>query len=278
MKAAVLYHPQVEHMPETLAAVTARLAALQIEPAVPKGGLFAPEAETLIADSDTVIVLGGDGTIIKAAKRAALYDKPVLGINAGHLGFMAGLEFHELDRLSALITGAFTVERRMLLDVTVQTGERTVSFTAMNEAVVARGSLSRMIVLHVDNAGQTVSTYRADGLIVATPTGSTAYSLSAGGPIVDPAVPCMLLTPICPHTVSARPYVIDPGVRLTVRVTLPKGADAVLTVDGTDAVPVQENTAVTVCRSAKTAGLISIKPTSFYDTLEEKILREMTDK
>lgn len=275
-KVALLHHPSTVGVDRALEEVTDRLTQLGIAILRPeKGGVSSPEADVCIAKSDAVVVLGGDGTLLRAAKRAAQHQKAVLGINAGHLGFMAGLEIHELDHLCALINGSYTVEQRLLLDVTVTGPKKQHSFQALNEAVVARGSLSRMIEIRAENAGNPVTAYRADGVIVATPTGSTAYSLSAGGPIVDPAVDCLLLTPICPHTISSRPYVLSPDAVLTLRVALPEGADAVLTVDGRDVVEVTVEDRITVRRSNTAVGLIRIKKNSFYDILEEKILREM---
>lgn len=141
----------------------------------------APGTDEVLAACDVAVALGGDGTIIHTAKRAAGYGRAVLGVNCGHLGFMAGLELDELSHLPALIEGRYTEERRMVLDVAVHAAEATRRFTALNEVVISRGALSRMIELQVSNHGEPVVTYHADGVIVATPTGSTAYSLSAGG-------------------------------------------------------------------------------------------------
>ncbi|MBR5134596.1 MAG: NAD(+)/NADH kinase, partial [Clostridia bacterium] len=172
----------------------------------------------VLSESDLAVVLGGDGSMMHIAKHAAVFDVPVLGINGGTVGFMAGLEMDQLDRLPRLLEGRYAIEKRMMLDVELQNAEGSHHFTALNEAVVSHGNLSRLVQLEVFSDDHSVITYRADGVIVATPTGSTAYSLSAGGPIVDPALSCMLLTPICPHAMHTRPYLFSDAATLSVRV------------------------------------------------------------
>ncbi len=220
-------------------------------------------------ETDLVVAIGGDGTIMHAAKCAASRDLPVLGINSGKLGFLAGLEVNETDRLQALFTGEYEIEERLLLDVTVDGNEET--HLAMNEAVVSRGALSRLVDLKVVSGGQDVMRYRADGVMIATPTGSTAYSLSAGGPVVDPSVEALLLTPICPHSLYARSYVFSAGTELTVRPNAIDG-NTFLTVDGEREISLQPGQAVTVRRSAMTAKLIRLKKQSFYDILNHKLI------
>lgn len=277
MNIALLYGTENERTNEVRAAVIARLDELGLAVLNPDGVCVnAPQAESLLASCDVAIALGGDGTVLQAAKRAARYQKAVLGINTGHLGFMAGAEADELDRLSALRDGRYTVENRLMLDVTVHSESGDETFTALNEAVLARGSLSRMIETHVCERQHPVAVYRADGVMVSTPTGSTAYSLSAGGPIVAPDVDCLLMTPICPHTTAARAHVLGVNAELTLTVTLPGGAEAFLTVDGREIRRIGEQDTVTVRKSAARAGLIRLKENSFYDVLREKILREMT--
>lgn len=220
-------------------------------------------------ETDLVVAIGGDGTIMHAAKCAAGRDLPVLGINSGKLGFLAGLEVNETDRLQALFTGEYEIEERLLLDVTVDGDAET--HLAMNEAVVSRGALSRLVDLTVVSGGQDVMRYRADGVMIATPTGSTAYSLSAGGPVVDPRVEALLLTPICPHSLYARSYVFSAETELTVR---PAASDrnTFLTVDGEREISLLPGQAVTVRRSAMTAKLIRLKKQSFYDILNHKLI------
>lgn len=232
------------------------------------GPLGETEAAILSA-ADVVVVLGGDGSIIHIAKKAAAFGVPVLGINGGTVGFMAGLEMHQLDRLPRLLEGRYTIEHRMMLEVTLERAQETLHFTALNEAVVSHGNLSRLVQLEIFSGEDPVITYRADGVIVATPTGSTAYSLSAGGPIVDPALSCLLLTPICPHAMHTRPYLFSDTARLTIRA----GDEAYLTVDSEQAIALSANDRVTVCRHSMDARLISLKEEdAFYDILTQKLI------
>ena len=169
---------------------------------------FLPEKE-LLGGCEAVITVGGDGTIIHSAKKAAVYSKPVLGINAGRLAFMAGLEIHELDLLEKLITGDYSMDKRMMLKTTAADGDSVQSGYSMNDSTVMRLSrLSRISEINVDLDGRYFNRYLGDGLILSTPTGSTAYSLSAGGPVVDPKLECMILTPICSHSVFTRSLVL----------------------------------------------------------------------
>lgn len=236
---------------------------------------FAPDAsdahDALLESADIVLAFGGDGTLIHAAKYAAQFDRAVLGVNCGHLGFMAGLEANELSRLSALISGDYSTQSRMMLEVTLHSADGDRVVYALNEAVISRGSLSRMIGLEVLSDDRPVVSYRADGVIVATPTGSTAYSLSAGGPIIDPSVNCLLLTPICPHSLHARSYIFGEDATLTVK---PQGEerDVFLTVDGEEAIAVSPEDTITVRRSERTARMICIKPTAFYEVLNQKLI------
>ncbi len=247
--------------------VCTALASLSVTVLVPKDTAFPPsDLEDCLQRCDMAVALGGDGTIIHCAKRAAAFNVPVLGINSGRLGFTAGLESGELASLSRLISGEYTIERRMLLDVTI--GDRT--FYALNEAVVSRGALSRMVEVKVSNRGEIVSHYKADGVIVATPTGSTAYSLAAGGPVVDPSLRCLLLTPICPHSLYTRPYLFDADSSLTL--TPLTNTPVFLTVDGEEAIAIPDGESVQVARSQTEACLIRLKHKPFYDVLQEKLM------
>ena len=238
-----------------------------------ESGTFLPgDSDALTKAADVVLSFGGDGTLIHVAKHAARFRRPVLGLNTGHLGFMAGLEADELPRLSALIRGDYTVESRMMLEVTLHSvADDDRVFYALNEAVLSRGNVSRMVKLSVSANDRPVVTYRADGAMVATPTGSTAYSLSAGGPIVDPSVNCLLLTPICPHSLHSRSYIFGADAVLTLK-PQGEGRDVFLTVDGEEAVPVLPEDAITVRRSDLVAQMIQIKPTAFYEVLNQKLM------
>lgn len=220
---------------------------------------------------DIAIAIGGDGTIVHVAKAAAVADCPVLGINAGHVGFLAGLEADESDALPALLSGEYTVDTRALLEVTVHTDGGDTTRYAMNEAVISRGGLSRLVDVTVTADDGEVLSCRGDGVIIATPTGSTAYSLSAGGPVVDPSVDCVLLTPVCPHSLDSRPRIWPATVTLTAVATAADGAPAYVTVDGEESIPLTSDHTVTVRRADKTVRLLRLRQDTFYDRLRRKL-------
>ncbi|MBR3289227.1 MAG: NAD(+)/NADH kinase [Clostridia bacterium] len=231
------------------------------------------QADDALPDVDAVVALGGDGTMMRLAKRAARYDKPLLGVNCGHLGFMAGIESNELPLLSKLVSGEYEIEPRRLLEVTAVTAEGSRTFAALNEAAVSRGVTTHMAEFTVFKEGETWITYRADGVIVASPTGSTAYSLSAGGPIVDPQVDCLILTPICPHSLTARPFVLSGDAELSISVQPKCEGDTVsLSVDGEEGVELTAGDRVYVRRHEQTARFIRIKSHNFCEILRKKMM------
>ncbi len=275
MRIVVIPNEKAAGVSAAIRPVRKALTGLGAEVLFPPADILFPEnaADALLKQGDVVVALGGDGTIIHTAKRAALLNKPVLGINCGTLGFMAGLESDELLRLSALIEGRFTVEKRMMLSVRVHPadGGESLEYQALNEVVLARGPQSRMVKIAVSMGEEPVATYNADGVIVATPTGSTAYSLSAGGPIVDPAVRCLLLTPVCPHSLFARSYIFSEEAQLTLRPMESRGEEAYLTVDGEESVRIRVKDVVHVSQSSRPVSLIRIKEQPFYNTLNQKL-------
>ncbi|MBQ4612876.1 MAG: NAD(+)/NADH kinase [Clostridia bacterium] len=224
-----------------------------------------------LTDCDAAVALGGDGTIMHVAKAAAAVGCPVLGINGGHLGFLAGLEAHELSTLDDLLTGRYDEEERSLLRVTVHKADGDHSFLAMNDAVVSRGSLSRLLELRVAVDGKYRLITQGDGVIIATPTGSTAYSLSAGGPVVDPSVACLLLTPVCPHSLDSRTRVLPATSTLSVTAMAANGEAAFITLDGEENVAFTGTDRITVETAQEKARLIRLKPTTFYDVLSQKL-------
>lgn len=271
MKIAVIPNRKTTGGAAAFERVCAALAALSVEVCVPTDTAFPPcDMQSLLAACDFAVAVGGDGTIIHTAKCAAAFGKPVLGINSGRLGFTAGLELSELSDLSRLIGGNYDTEERMLLDIEVDGEHGVERYNALNEAVLSRGALSRMIEVRVKNHEQPVSLYKADGVIVATPTGSTAYSLSAGGPIVDTALHCLLLTPICPHSLHSRPYIFEPDAVLTLS---PQRSEApvFVTVDGETAIRVAAGGAVRVRRSDTVARLVKLNYKPFYQVLDDKL-------
>ena len=207
------------------------------------------------------------------ARHAAEFEKPLLGINFGRVGFVATLEPTELDKLSNLLTQQYTSQQRMLLKVTVEDEKSTTVLYAINDAVISRGSMSRMLDLSVSVNGKQTCNYRADGLIFSTPTGSTAYSLSAGGPVICPDIECILLTPICPHSLFSRSVIFKSEDVLRVQACTGNNTEneAFLTVDGQHYLPLQENTKVTIEKYRKSFTLLSMEKKNFYTVLHEKL-------
>ena len=228
--------------------------------------------ESVYTEANVLIVLGGDGTILEAARRAAVRGTPILGINLGRLGYMAELEPTELDLLGRLFTGEYDLEERSMLRVELFAGGELRSFCyALNDAVISNGSVSRMIELELSEGGNPVTTYRADGLIIATPTGSTAYSMSAGGALVDPRVPCVCVTPICPHSFIARPMIFSDDAVLEVRNICAREKMLYLTVDGRMNFELYRNQVVRVTKANIKTRLIRLKSYGFYRKLRQKM-------
>ncbi len=221
--------------------------------------------------ADMIICFGGDGTILHMAKAATRYDLPILGVNIGTMGFMAELENSELKELARLATDDFEIDRRMMLDVTVQR-ERDIIFheLCLNDVVVTKGAVARIVHLSVACDGIEVMECGGDGLIVATPTGSTAYSLSAGGPIVEPEAHSILLTPICAHDMVSRPIVASDKRVITIGLTRNARRNAFLSVDGGKALKLNMGDVATICKAQKETKLIRLKNRSFYDVVNAK--------
>jgi NAD+ kinase len=220
---------------------------------------------------DLVVTLGGDGTFLSVARHAG-EGAPVLGINAGNLGFLAEASSEDGLRLvDEALSGVAPVESRSLLDVTlIRKGTSRGPFQVLNDAVLNKGAIARMLSLHVGVDGEMLTRYRADGLIVATTTGTTAYNLSAGGPIVHPSIDAIALTPICPHTLSHRPIIL-PG-KSTVSVTLQsKGEDVFLTLDGQEGFPLEQGDRVVVRKSLLSFRLVRNRRRAYSEILREKL-------
>ncbi|MBP3389529.1 MAG: NAD(+)/NADH kinase [Clostridia bacterium] len=271
MRITVLYNRQAAGAFETFPQVCRILNEAGAELLLPEDPAnFQDGADDCLKEADAVIALGGDGTIIHVAKYAALFQKPVLGINGGRLGFVAGMEANELSALPALAHGHFNCEHRMMLEIRKNDSEK--SYFALNEAVLSRASLSRLIDLEVSCDGRSVVCYQADGLIIATPTGSTAYSLSAGGPIITPTLDCLLMTPVCPHSLYGRSYIFEKDSKLCVTVKLPHETAAFLTVDGEEGIRLSDGDRVHISRAPMTADFITLRDTSFYELLNRKLV------
>jgi len=233
--------------------------------------VFYNDFANMMDECDIVIAVGGDGTIIHCARHAASAEKPILGINVGRLGFVAGLETDELDKLKNLVDGNYTIENRMMLEVQLENDGKQEMHYALNDAVLARGSLSKILDLRVNFNDKNVCEYRADGLIIATPTGSTAYSLSAGGPVIDPSISCILLSPICPHSLLTRSVVFGPDARLSVFASSSYESEIFLTIDGDTSIQITDKQKIEFCRAKQSARIIKLKNNNFYEIVNEKL-------
>lgn len=231
------------------------------------------QQDDLYKESDIVIVFGGDGTVLGAAKKAAETGAKILGVNFGHVGYITELEESEIEMLRRLSTGDYTIDERMMLDVSVGKNGRKLFFArAFNEAAITRGIVSRLADFTVSCNGSLVNRYRADGLIVCTPTGSTAYSMAAGGPVIDPSLEVLSVTPVCSHSLdSARTLVFGPKSVIKITVPSAKYAESMVTVDGRTFFRINDgDLAITISRSESKINLIRFKNNSFGNTLYQK--------
>lgn len=228
--------------------------------------------EEIYKDSDLIIGIGGDGVMLEAARRATPSQIPILGINMGRVGYMTELEMNELELLDEIFKGNYHLDERAMLRVEIKSNKGNTRFTtyALNEAVVANGTTARIIDLELSDNGRLVSEYRADGLVVATPTGSTAYSLSAGGPIIDPKLSCFCVTPICPHSLIARPLIFPDSAVLEVKNTCVRERVLHLTVDGRATFDLFYGDTVIITKSSLKAKLLRIKNEDFYSKIRMK--------
>ena len=224
-----------------------------------------------LPNAELVICFGGDGTILHMAKTATRKGIPILGVNIGTMGFMAELENSELDKLARLAKDDFTLDSRMMLDVTVHR-DRDIIFhdICLNDAVVTKGAVARIVHLSVKCDGVQAMECGGDGVIVATPTGSTAYSLSAGGPIVEPEAHNIIITPICAHEVGSRCIVASPKRVIGVELVHNARRNAYLSVDGGKAIRLNMGDQVTIKRSNLETKLVRLKERSFYDVVNSK--------
>lgn len=223
------------------------------------------------ADYDLVVVLGGDGTLLAVA-RALAEGVPILGVNLGTLGFLTEINRDELyPALVRVLEGDHEIEERAVLDVELlRAGGGAATYRVFNDAVVTKGALARIIELSLFVDGNLVARFRADGLIISTPNGSTAYNLSAGGPIVHPLLPVILLTPICPHALTLRPLLVPDGGTVEVRLET-EGEEVFLTLDGQEGTSLSRGDTVAVRRSPRRIRLVKVGERTFYDSLRGKL-------
>jgi NAD+ kinase len=225
----------------------------------------------MIEHVDVILVLGGDGTLLHAARLVGAAGIPILGVNLGSLGFLTEVKLDEMySALESLLSGQYQLEERVLLNVEViRKGKNAAQYLALNDAVINKGALARIIDLEVSVNSQPVLSTRGDGLIISTPTGSTAYSLAAGGPILYPTLEAFIIAPICPHALTNRPVVIPD--RDEVEVCLKRGTDVMLTVDGQVGMPLQPHDCLKVYRAQSTLKLVLPFGSTFFRLLREKL-------
>jgi len=230
--------------------------------------LFAPAVCEEICDA--MVSVGGDGTMLRSAQRAVACDKSIFGINAGRLGFLCAFDLKQPETITAEAIAALDVTPRSLLEISCSDDPSRI-FTAVNDLVLSKGALSKTIGLSVESSEKQIGVYRCDGVIVSTPTGSTAYSLSAGGPILDPSLDLMLLTPICAHSFFSSSIVLGGESELTITPTPDNDNDVYVSVDSFCAFRLPEGVSVKVKRSSKTLKLLTSHSRDFYGVLRSRI-------
>jgi NAD+ kinase len=230
-------------------------------------------AETFADQVDLAAVIGGDGTMLHAVSRLGNFQKPVAGINTGTLGFLTSCTDGELDEFAqAVASGCFTTSVRTLLSATVHRRDHPAeTFTALNEITLARGETGRLVSLRAKVDGELLNDYRADGLIVATPTGSTAYSLSAGGPLIAPGAAVFLITPICPHSLSQRALVLPDSALVALSSEDHGSEPMIFTVDGRDSVRIGPGDHIEVRKANRSFRLLRLEGRAFYAALRQKL-------
>jgi len=274
----ILTKPKFPEVKTTLQAVVTWLRARNIDVILDstsasllgeKGGL---QKTQLAGKADVLLVLGGDGTMLNAARLAGERGIPILGVNMGGLGFLTEVRLEHLyPSLERVFANDFVLDERLMLRTLVHRhGETVAQGVVLNDVVVSKGTLARMIELKIEIQGQFVTNLRGDGLIVSTPTGSTAYSLSAGGPILHPAVQSLILTPICPHTLTHRPLIVPGDTEIDVTLTS-KDEGAMATLDGQVGVALTQGDTVVLNVSEQRTRLIRFPESSYYHVLREKL-------
>ncbi|MFN2238660.1 MAG: NAD(+)/NADH kinase [Thermoanaerobaculia bacterium] len=229
-----------------------------------------PSRADLADQSDLLITFGGDGTLLSVARYAPA-RVPIIGVNMGTLGFLTEIRVEEFQEvLDEVLGGEYLAEQRVTFDVSAEGPDFRSSYRVLNDAVINKGALARIIEMSVEVGGQFVSTYRADGMIVSTPTGSTAYNLSAGGPIIYPTMNAVVLTPICPHMLSNRPIVLPDYLRVDITIVSPS-PEVYLTLDGQEGIPIAERTLVSVHKSDRTVALVQSPNKNYFDVLRGKL-------
>lgn len=228
------------------------------------------EKQDFIKNADLVVALGGDGTFLSAAKAAAEFSVPVMGINIGHLGFLSQAEKGDLSVFADIFSDNCEICESRLLEVCIKNGDDLSVHYAFNDAVI-RGADSKMVTLCLSADNTVMNEYAADGVVFSTANGSTAYSMSAGGPVIHPDLDCIVITPICPHSLNVRSLVVPKDKIISAKVTPPYRCEAILTVDGERVAVVEKNQRVSVKLSEKSARLLKIPGRNFFDVIREKL-------
>lgn len=225
--------------------------------------------EEIVRELEFVITLGGDGTILRTARYISKCNVPILGVNIGNLGFLSGVEVSNFyDSIEDLLAGRYKIEERMMLQAIIKNNKKA-SYEALNDVVISKGTLSRIVHFEIYIEGSLYTDFKADGVIISTPTGSTAYSLSAGGPIIEPDMKLISITPICPHYLGVRTIVLDCNKKIEIRVHK-KQEKVYLTIDGQESVELSEDT-VNITSSDIKCKLIRLKEYDYFDILRKKI-------
>ncbi len=230
------------------------------------------EMERVGEDADLILVLGGDGTLLNVSRHGKRKEVPTLGVNLGGLGFLTETSVEELPaKLAKVLKGDFGISKRIMLDVKVKReGEDVLTITVLNDAVITKDALARIIDIETYVNGEYLTTYKADGLIFSTPTGSTGYSLAAGGPILYPSLPNIIVTPICPHMLTNRPIILQENVEVRARLKS-KEEKVVLTLDGQIGFPLEYDDEVLIKKSSHVVNLIKSSSRGYFEILRTKL-------
>ena len=239
-------------------------------PYVPPPDIEMAKIENELSSAEMIITFGGDGTILRAARSATYYGVPILGINLGGKGFIAELEAADIGLINKAVTYGYEIENRMMLDVEVMRGDKTICRDFALNDIVVKGD-NKVIDLTLSGDGQRISHFSGDGAVIATPTGSTAYSMAAGGPIVEPAAHNIIITPICAHTLEAKSFVLISDRRVSVEISYRKHNPAYMSVDGGEHRGINCGDIINVCKSAKYTRLVRLSNRSFYKKVSEKL-------
>lgn len=234
--------------------------------------------ENVLADCDVILCIGGDGTILRAAAKSIKYDCAVLGINCGRLGFMSSLEKADIHKLKDICDNSFKIESRMMLDIMIKHADGSLVLShALNEAVISHGVAAKIQDFTVIADGVTISSLRADGLIFSTPTGSSAYSLSAGGPLIEPTIDCIEFTQICPHSLFSRTMLIAPNREIEVKYNADKGSKIAVSVDGRAPIILESDDRLFIRKSDNRVKFIDMNANNYFNSISNKLMQPTKD-